>query len=525
MKKPNILLITADQLCREALGCYGATALATPNIDGVAERGVRHTNCHTPSPLCLPSRCSLATGLYPHATRSFSNNLGRALDPELPNIYSRLKAEGYQTVHVGKCHYAPVHYAANRPELTQDLTAVRSFYRGLGIDELVLQDDKCNSAWYYDDFAVDLEKAGFLKTYRKAIWETSRNSGSVYDYPLPSEWHPDAWVGRKASEEIRRRMNDDTPTFMWISFSGPHYPIDCPKEYLERVDISVDQPRRENELEWTDATKFHTHHSFHGGYGADGCKFAENGACENYDQAYWTRFRQGYYGNVALIDEQVGRVFSAAGREWLDEALVIFTADHGDLMGHRGLWGKQKVHYDEVLKVPFLIKFPDGGVQGARDSTPKANVEERGAKVSDALISLIDVLPTCLKAAGAIPPNMDGLAIDELERAVGRDHVLSEADGFIAYADARFKHCRFSLECKPYQNSLTSFEELYDLGNDPREIVNLAHDGRFSTTFREIVDFINERHGKRNITEILNPLGASMAVWGPNGDKTNDGRK
>ncbi len=142
---PHILIITMDELTKEALSCCGAEAVETPNLDGLAEQSFNFHNAYSPSPVCLPSRCSIATGLYPHNSGCFSNsnspNRQVSLRPEMPNLYNCLRAEGYTTAHIGKCHYAPVPYGETRPGITLPYDEFREYYISLGMDHLDLQDD------------------------------------------------------------------------------------------------------------------------------------------------------------------------------------------------------------------------------------------------------------------------------------------------------------------------------------------------------------------------------------------------
>ena len=138
-------------------------------------------------------------------------------------------------------------FAATKPDRTLPYDAMSAYYLSLGIDDLDLQDDKQVSVWFYDDYARELDAAGYLAAYRAAIWD--RSSAKVFDFPAPAEWHPDAWVGRKAVERIASAPAE-TPLFTWVSFSGPHFPFDAPAEYLARVaEEHVVRERKEAEDE------------------------------------------------------------------------------------------------------------------------------------------------------------------------------------------------------------------------------------------------------------------------------------
>jgi arylsulfatase A-like enzyme len=449
------VLVTCDELRADALSCYGNRAVATPHLDRLASEGVRFTRAYTASPWCLPSRASILTGLYPHHHRAYSNFRDCRLDPARSNLYHTLRAQGYRTTHVGKCHYAPVPYAETKPDRTLPYDAFRDYYLSLGIDDLDLQDDKQVSVWFYDDYARELDQAGYLAAYRAAVWD--RSSSKVFDFPAPAEWHPDAWTGRKAVERIADAPSD-TPLFAWVSFSGPHFPFDAPAEYLARVDEAHVGVGVFEEGEFDDPGRIH-HASFHGPGGIEGAGAAPGRACKNYSEDYWRRLRRTYFANVALLDDQVGAVLRAIEQRFGDNALVLFTADHGEMLGHHRLWGKNNCAYEDVWNVPLLARFPTGSAGAALHGT-----------TADAMVSLVDVAPTCLRAAGleddnAMPP-ADGAPLEDQVQRGGRPYVLAEGEGFVAIADGVTKYVAVT-------RGAQRFRELIDLQADPHEFRNV----------------------------------------------------
>ncbi|TVQ26263.1 MAG: hypothetical protein EA382_05815, partial [Spirochaetaceae bacterium] len=290
--RPAIVLITADELIREAIGCYGNAAVPTPNLDRLAQRGTRFDRAYSSSPWCLPARWSLLSGKLPHASGAYSNFRPVTTDPESPNLYRTVRDHGYTAAHIGKCHYYPVPYGETRADRTLPYDSFRDSYLRLGIDHLDLQDDKQVSVWFYDDYAKELDAAGYLGAYRDATWQRLEN-GRVFPFPGPDEWHPDSWVGRKAVDYINGYRSDQG-LFLWASFSGPHYPIDPPAAYLDRVDMSRDLERVVVPGEFDDPARLH-YRSFNGPGGIDGCAGAPEGACRNYTDDYWVSFRRHYY--------------------------------------------------------------------------------------------------------------------------------------------------------------------------------------------------------------------------------------
>ena len=267
---PRVILITADELHCETLGPYGCQAIETPGIDRLAEHGVVFEHAYAPSPWCLPTRCSILLGQYPHNSGAYRYFRDRRPSPDRPNLFGAFRAGGYATAMIGKCHFAPVPYGETRPDVTLPYETFRDYYLSLGIDHLDLQDDKQVSVWFRDDYASELEEAGYLEAYRAAVWDQSL--AKVFPFPGPAAWHPDAWVGRKAVEFLESHDPAD-PLFLWLSFSGPHYPFDPPSECLDRVDMTRVPPRTRQPGDLDDPARIH-HSSYHGGGGIDGAGLA-----------------------------------------------------------------------------------------------------------------------------------------------------------------------------------------------------------------------------------------------------------
>jgi len=466
--RPHVLLITMDELRRDALSCAGAQAVDTPHLDRLAGQSHHFRAAYAPSPLCLPSRVSIATGLYPHSSGAASNHPPSRLDPELPNLYTLLRSQGYTTSHIGKCHYLPVPYRETRPGVTLPYDEFRDAYVALGMDHLDLQDDKQVSVWFYDDYSKALDAAGWFDAYRDATWD--RDKAKVFTFPGPAQWHPDSWVGRRAVEFIDGRSGAD-PLFLWVSFSGPHYPFDPPAEYLDRVDperVGLGERRHDD---FDNPRKVH-YRSYHGPGGIDGCGPAPGRACKNYPDEYWRRLRRHYLANVAQIDDEIGRILAAAERTLGDHLLVVFTCDHGEMLGNHGLWGKEKCGYQDVVHAPLFVREPGQTV----------------GRLSDALVSLVDVMPTCLAAAHVDAPRVDGRDLLGPHGDRGYDTVFSESIRFVAATDGRLKYIR-------HDRDDTALTELYDLAPDPGEFVNKADDPSYADPLAQMQAAVCEHLG------------------------------
>ncbi|MBD2869009.1 sulfatase-like hydrolase/transferase [Paenibacillus arenilitoris] len=459
--KPHILLITADELRKDALSCYGNEAIETPNLDRLAAQAIQFDKAYTASPWCLPARCALLTGRYPHNSGAYSNFRKCELSTGVPNLFQELKKAGYRTSVHGKCHFAPVPYGETRADRTLPYDEFKAYYLSLGIDHLDLQDDKQVSVWFYDDYAKELDKAGYLKAYRDFTWD--RNKRKVFPFPGPEEWHPDSWVGRKTVERLEGH-NPEEPLFCWASFSGPHYPFDPPEAYFDRVDMAKDKPRTLLEGEFDDERRIH-HRSYHGdGRGiSDGSFSADEFAQKNYTEAYWHDLRKSYYANIAQIDDQIGHILETAYRKFGDNLLVIFTADHGEMLGNHGIWGKGDCGYEDVLNIPMLVQYP----------------RERQAVRSEAKVMLTDIMATCLNAAGMMKNETDGRDFKHLMAEGGYRYVYGEGEGFFCVSDGRMKYIHIE------KNGRTHYE-LFDLEKDPNEFDNVADSPEYAAELAEL---------------------------------------
>ncbi|WP_202914636.1 sulfatase-like hydrolase/transferase [Paenibacillus antri] len=459
--KPHILLITADELRKDALSCYGNEAVQTKHLDRLASRSIQFDAAYTVSPWCLPARCALLTGRYPHNSGAYSNFRKCELNAGIPNLFQTLRGAGYKTSVHGKCHFTPVPYGETRADLTLPYEEFREYYLSLGIDHLDLQDDKQVSVWFYDDYAKELEREGYLAAYRSRVWD--RDLQKVFPFPGPADWHPDSWVGRKTAEMLESH-DPDEPLFCWASFSGPHYPFDPPEAYFDRVDMTKDKPRTRLEGEFDDERRIH-HRSYHGdGRGiADGSGPAAGYAQKNYSEDYWFRLRKSYYANVALIDDEIGRIVDAAVRRFGDNLLVVFTADHGEMLGNHDIWGKGDCGYEDVLNIPMLVQYPG----------------EREHLRTDAKVMLTDILATCAKAAGAEPVETDGRDFKASIAEGGYRYVYAEGEGFFSVSDGRMKYVHIEKDGRTHY-------ELFDLEKDPDEFHDVSDDPDYAPALAEL---------------------------------------
>jgi choline-sulfatase len=395
--RPNILFIMADQFRADAIGCVGGYA-RTPNLDKLAERGWLFKNAFANSVQCVPSRISLAAGLYPHQT-GVDRNIVCTLDPDRANWMQAIAASGYRTSFFGKSHLHP-HFG----DIRDRLPLMRA-YGFQTVDETIGP----RAAMSVRSNMTDLwEKRGAWTEYRAEMSErlasrpyTARASS------LPLDLYYDCYVGRVAREHLEAMPAND-PWFCCVSFGGPHEPWDCPEPYASMYapkDMPSPRPRSRHK----------------GGPSAIMRDlYARKDHSPDLSPAEIAAMRASYAGSVTLIDDQVGQIIACVrSRGELERTLVVFTSDHGEMNGDHGLVYKGNF-FDPVVKVPLVIAPPSD------EHSSALGIE------SDALIELMDVGVTIAAYAGAEVPGTVARSLRGLVEGHVSEHrpiVLSEFSG------------------------------------------------------------------------------------------------
>lgn len=353
---PDILIIICDQLRWDALGCYGNSIIRTPNIDRLSRSATRFERAYCTTPLCVPARASLLSGLYPHL-------FGSALTPGMPTLSGAVRENGYHTAALGKMHFK------NPP---------RGPY---GFDLLRLSEDTA-AGMFLDDFHRELAEKGLTEWHHglnnyDLMWATS---------PLTKEEHVTTWNGDEAVRYLAEERPPDRPFFSVVSFVKPHPPFDPPDPY-DRMYDPADMPPAEN-----------------GEYLSTRCgtirTWAEDFGFDVPCQPEWTaRIRAAYYGLVTQIDDQVGRILDTLEEQGLYEnTAIFFLADHGEMLGDQGMFMKH-YPYDACLRIPFLLKLPG----------------QQSADSCDAFVTQTDIAPTVCELTGTGPlPGARGQSLIQL---------------------------------------------------------------------------------------------------------------
>lgn len=338
---PNIVVIMTDHFRRDAIGA------STPHLRRLAEEGAQFANAYCAAPLCQPARVAIVTGLYP-SQNGVAGNMSEPLPPHLRDdtFMHHLRHAGYRTVLVGKHHFIDAY------GLGVDVVADDAEIGRYGFDEVVQVLDAGENLHNDDRYTADLRERGLLDEYRRV---QAANARDCQEHPFPEDDCEDGFIGRTAGEYVAS-LPADRPFYLNVSFVGPHPPYWHPGD-LAHDPLAMPPPVG----------------------AADDPKTRE--------------LRAHYLDKCALIDRYVGRlVVALEGRGILDRTAIVFTSDHGDMLGDFGIWDK-RVFYEESVGVPLILRGP-GVPRGARGLT---------GKLSKALASHLDLYPTILRLAGIDP--------------------------------------------------------------------------------------------------------------------------
>ncbi|TFG07672.1 MAG: DUF4976 domain-containing protein [Promethearchaeota archaeon] len=480
-EKYNVLFIMTDQHRADHMSCSGNKVLKTPNLDRLASEGTRFTNAYCTSPMCMPNRATLLTGLYPnvHGVRSNGINLAE----NVPTITQSLINRGWHTAAIGKLHlnfWGPPYKRKNKSaeffgdwmaEEIGDNPVQENFpmpYYGFQEVEMVAGHGNFLTGHYINWLE---ERAPHYIEPMKERFKKMDNFFLLYcETDLTEECYSTKYVEEKTIEVLEKQAEGyygGKPFFIHCSFPDPHHPVCPPGKYWDLYKpADIELPESFNNI------KNLYDHPFLGPHLIDpifrGAMLRESTAEEV------LKFLALTYGSVAMIDNSIGQILASLQKLGLAEkTIVIYTSDHGDFCGDHGMLLKGPAPFNGVLQVPLIWKVP---------GMPEGNI-------SDSLISTIDIPKTILELLGIKekhqPPNMQGLDFSRVLKdpnKIAREKCLIMEDEEIGPKGpllCRLRH----LITKKYK--LTIYEgvpnhgDLFDREEDPNELTNLWHDLNF----------------------------------------------
>lgn len=348
MPGPNMLLFYSDQHRRDTVGAYGGWWVHTPSLDALASEGALFERSYTNIPVYIAARYSLLTGMRCKVHGHYGNESTPA-DAAIPTIPLLLSNAGYVTQAIGKMHFQPPR-------------------RHHGFDRMLLMEETPDTR-QEDDYLLYRKSVGFghirhAHGVRHLLYHQPQRS------LLPEEQHGTRWVADRVIDFLRAHRK--RRWFLWAGWIAPHPPFNAPARWAEYyLDRDVPEPARSPDEALVERLR-------------ELCHLAD---IDPQDLPLIRRCRQLYYAQVSFVDEQVGRILDELDRLGLrKDTLVVYTSDHGELLGDHFGWQKC-VHYEPVVGVPLIAHFPEGG--GIR---------------SRQFVDGLDLFPTFMAAAGVPLP-------------------------------------------------------------------------------------------------------------------------
>ncbi|MBM83289.1 MAG: sulfatase [Planctomycetaceae bacterium] len=430
MRPTNLLFILSDEHNRDMLGCYGHPMVQTPNLDRLAENGVRFDAAYTNCPICVPARASLATGQYVHQIRYWDNAF--PYEGRVPGWGHRLIDEGHRVESIGKLHY--------RADEDKD---------GFGKHIIPL-----NVVGGIGDPLGSIRENPRQRTgTREGVTGAGPGESTYLQYDRDIAEQSCQWLRYVAENP------EEKPWVLFSSFVCPHPPFIAPQELYDLYPLDqIPLPQQNRRPDWPN----------HPSLDALRQTMQYDG---EFTEEQVRNVTAAYYGACTHLDQQIGRVLEVLEETGLAEnTRIIYTSDHGESMGRRGLWGKFTL-YEESAAVPFIMSGPD---------VPQGEVSKDG-------VSLVDCYQTILDCVG-VEPNADeselpGASLWPIANGEAQNrpvfseyHAVGSTTGWFMLRDGKYKYIHY----------VDNPPQLFDLEADPQELVNLAENLDFAETLKEL---------------------------------------
>lgn len=425
MNRPNILILMADQLTPFMLGCYGNPLIRTPNIDRLRRQSIRFDCAYSPNPLCAPARACFMTGLSSDKLGCFDNS--ESFCSDIPTFAHCLEASGYDVALSGKMHF-------------------------IGPDQLHGFSNRLTTDVYPSDFSWTPKFLDKERHIMQGPW------GNAYNYIKPM-LHPEEWnlflnydeeTHFRAKEYLNQRMQSpESPFCLCVSYHHPHDPFLPPLRFYELYKDTDFPLPCSNPVSPTIMDNW-LNYGFHR---LDLYDISDSGCL--------IELRRCYAALVSYIDEKVGELLEILDRNnQFDDTLIVFTSDHGDMLGERGMVQK-RCFYEWSVRIPLLLKLPGNKLSGTSRNDP---------------CSLLDIAPTLTSISNSLefPSEIDGVnLLDSQPDRVVFSEYHGEGVLWPCYM-ARFQNYK-------YIYIYDKEDRLFDLYSDPNELTDLSHDTKYSS--------------------------------------------
>lgn len=436
MQQPNIIFIMTDTQATNMIGCYAGQDLNTNHIDTLADNAVRFNSAFTTSPVCTPARAGIFTGIFAQNAGPWSNNL--PLGKNIRTMGQYFKEAGYKTAYVGKWHLDGHDYF------------------GTGI---------CPDEWDKDYWYDGINYLNDLKEEEIPLWRNGLNSlEDIEEHEITAAF---TWAHRISNWGIDflSKQKEKSPFLLVLSYDEPHHPFTCPAEYIRKYqDFAYDlHGKQDDDLSTKPAHQRHWSEAM------------------GYPQSPDGKYRHPlYFACNDFVDDEIGRVLDSLSDEDRKNTWIIFTSDHGEMMGAHRLISKGANAYDDIARIPLIIQPPLNQLVSQQIETP---------------VSHIDLLPTMLDIAGIKAPDI--LQGESLLPLVTGSNPNKKYSVMVSFNRYEIEHDSFggfipmrAWVSDDYKLVINLFDtdELYDRKNDPYEMHNLIDDPQYAAIRNKLHD-------------------------------------
>ena len=448
-RQPNLLFVYADQHRADVMGCAGNDIVVTPHLDRLATEGVRFDQTWTESPVCQPARASLLTGRYPNNHGVLGNFAGDC-QPEWDTFPRHLQQAGYTTASIGKTHFSawPMAAEPGTPAPTDEW--IGSF----GFDHVVEEFDK-----YVHLFDVETPYMQFLREhdalepYQEIVQANFRGGDRHWNgvtSPLPQELDLTCFLADEAQQWLDRRP-DDVPWFLQLSFVQPHVPLMGDPVWADHyAKAAIERTARSEPTATTDEWATHL----------NGLRNHSHSELLT-DEFVLAGARQ-YYAMVSLIDQRIGDLLAQLEKKGqLDNTWIVYSADHGEMLGDHGLMAKMNF-YRSSVRVPLIVR-PPGGTTGRVETKPVQAFDVAATLLDAGTATALDGAPS--RSLVTLVTGGEGTA---RHHAVSMIRLLPKLPTWQAITDGQWR--------ATFNADTGELSELFDLVADPDEVTNRASD-------------------------------------------------